>query len=83
MSVTPVGPGNSPQKPQETTRRDKSAAEEKVAAEPQDVVEISNAARERLAGIPPLSSKNENEVRNVAEETRKLLEQNDLTLGAA
>lgn len=49
---------------------------------PQDVVEISDAARKRLDGVRHLSEDKPEEVKDVAGETRDILESNqNLTLG--
>ncbi len=48
---------------------------------PQDVVEISEAARKRLDGVKELSSDNPAEIKTVAENARDILEESGVTLG--
>lgn len=46
-----------------------------------DIVEISEAARQKLSETEPLSSDNLAQVREVAAETRSILENTDFSLG--
>ncbi len=69
-------------------RTDKPGGEDEVkdaggaASTPEDIVEISEAARQRLdGGIHALSADDLGEVQEVAGETRAILEDTDLSLG--
>ena len=53
-----------------------------TAQTPEDIVEISEAARERLDGIQDLSARKQDDVRQTAAQTGDILGHNqDLTLG--
>ncbi|GEM_PF-1480964 len=65
-------------------RRESGGKTEKTsnaASTPQDIVEISQAAQQRLSGIQQLSADNPEQIQDVAGETKEILEETDVALG--